>query len=213
MTPCRRWSRTRASDSASERYAPREIRFHGWRETRLGFTPRYTRTADDLGARALEGIGKAEYWCPDGVAVLNLAPVSPVRPRPGQPWEGEPADSIVRHLLFLERVWNRAHESADTTALWSLFAGDITVQVPEMPVMRRSDLMRFWRSGRSTISVYSTTDLRVRAAGDSNVVEGLLTRQRDFSGRARVDVWRFRKTYAIRDGRWRVVRYVAVLAR
>ncbi len=61
------------------------------------------------------------------------------------------------------------------------------------------------------ISLYDTTDLHCVSDGDSNTVTGLLTRRRNFDGRMREDVWRFRKTYALRDGRWRVVRYVATV--
>jgi len=200
----------RARHARNERLVLREIAFTVSTENRLGFRPYFTRSADDLGTRPLEGLGKAEYRCGRGIVVLNMAPAAGMSPKPGEREPGAPADSIARHLRFLEGVWNSAHIRGDTAALFPLFADDIVVEVPGMAAMRKDDLLRFWRSGRSGIVGYETTLIRVRSAGSVNVVEGLLTRRRNFGERLQEDVWRFRKTYALRGDRWRVVRYVAV---
>jgi hypothetical protein len=55
-----------------------QVTFYGWRGARLGFMPYYTRSADDLGAKPIPGLGKAEYWCRLGIRVLNLAPKNQV---------------------------------------------------------------------------------------------------------------------------------------
>jgi ketosteroid isomerase-like protein len=129
---------------------------------------------------------------------------------PAEPLPMQAADSI--ELLRLEAAWNRAHVSSDTAALAGLWADDLVVAVPEMPVMSKMDLLRFWRSGRSAITRYETSDLRVRLYGDAAVVTGHLSRERNFNGRTVSDAWRFTKVYARRDGRWQVVAYHASVA-
>jgi hypothetical protein len=58
-----------------ERMTVQEVRFTGWRGQVLHFDPIYfTRSADDLGDKALPGVGKGGYWCRQGVWFLHLAP-------------------------------------------------------------------------------------------------------------------------------------------
>ena len=115
------------------------------------------------------------------------------------------ADSV--DLLRLESVWNDAHVRGDTVALSNLWAEELVVTVPEMPVMSKADLLRFWRSGRSVISRYETSELRIRVYADAAVVTGRLRRERNFNGRLVADDWRFTKVYVRRGGRWQVVAY------
>jgi hypothetical protein len=63
----------------NERFALDSIHFYGWRGVQLGFMPYYRRSAGDLGAGPLGGLGKAAYECPGGIRVLNLAPRVQVR--------------------------------------------------------------------------------------------------------------------------------------
>jgi hypothetical protein len=63
-----------------ERFTLEGVRFYGWRGRALGFMPYYQRSADDLGPAPRAGVGKAEYHCGRGVAVLNLAPRPPFDP-------------------------------------------------------------------------------------------------------------------------------------
>jgi hypothetical protein len=51
-------------------------------------------------------------------------------------------------LERLERVWNEAHEQGDASALDALWAPDLAVTVPGMPVMGKADSLAIWRSGR-----------------------------------------------------------------
>ena len=132
-------------------------------------------------------------------AVLQLGGAPPVQDR----------DSL--ELLRLEGVWNQAHVQGDTTTLAGLWAEDLVVTVPEMPVMSRADLLGFWRSGRSRITRYETTDLRVRVYANTAVVTGRLARERNFNGRVVTDDWRFMKVYVRRAGRWQVVAYQATV--
>jgi hypothetical protein len=58
-----------------ERMTVQEVKFDGWRGKVLQWDPIYfTRSADDLGDKALPGIGKGGYWCGQGVWYLHLAP-------------------------------------------------------------------------------------------------------------------------------------------
>jgi len=117
------------------------------------------------------------------------------------------ADSL--ELLRLETVWNRAHVEADTVALARLWTDDLEVTVPEMPPMSKADLLRFWRSGRSAIARYETSEVHVKLYGDAAVVTGRLRRERNFNGSLLTDDWRFTKAYVRRRGQWQVAAYHA----
>ena len=66
-----------------EHIAVQEVAFNGWRGNGLEFGPIYfLRTAADLGNKALFGIGKGEYWCGQGISVLNTAPRPAFDPGP-----------------------------------------------------------------------------------------------------------------------------------
>lgn len=66
-----------------ERMTVQEVTFNGWRGRVLQFGPIYfTRSADDLGDKALPGIGKGGYWCGQGVWYLHLAPRPAIDPGP-----------------------------------------------------------------------------------------------------------------------------------
>ena len=65
----------RARARQHERIAIEEVTFNEWRGDGLEFGPiLFLRSADDLGRRALPGIGKGEYWCGKGISILNTAP-------------------------------------------------------------------------------------------------------------------------------------------
>ena len=58
-----------------ERIAIQEVKFNGWHGRVLELDPIYfTRSANDLGDKPLRGIGKAGYWCGQGVWYIHLAP-------------------------------------------------------------------------------------------------------------------------------------------
>ena len=137
---------------------------------------------------------------------IGLATVTgPVRADPSQSSQG--ADSTV--FVQLEGVWNRAHLTGDTTALAALWIDDLVVVVPEMPLMSKAELLGFWRSGRSNITRYETSALRIRIYADVALVVGLLSRERNFNGRIISDRWQFTKVYVRRPGRWQVASYHA----
>jgi ketosteroid isomerase-like protein len=124
---------------------------------------------------------------------------------------GQPAPQAPDTTVFLEleTTWNTAHIQGDTIALARLWADDMTITVPEMPMMTKAEVFRFWRSGRSTITRYETSDLRVRLYASTAIVTGRLIRERDFNGRQLVDDWQFTKVYVRRQHRWQVVAYQA----
>lgn len=123
-----------------------------------------------------------------------------------------PATTDTSELTRLERVWNDAHLRGDAAALESLFADELIVTVPEMPVMTKADILGFWRSGRTAIAKYDTSGVTVRVFGEAAVVSGRLQRTRDFNGRVLSDDWQFTKTYVRRSGRWQVVAFHASTA-
>ena len=59
-------------------------------------------------------------------------------------------ESDTRELQQLEKVWNEAHEQGNGDALEPLWADDMEIDVPRMPVMTRSDALKFAHSGRMT---------------------------------------------------------------
>lgn len=118
-------------------------------------------------------------------------------------------DADVKELERLETVWNEAHEHGDSDALEALWADDLEVAVPKMPVMGKAEVLGFARSGRMKFLHYSTSEVRVRVYGDAAVVTGRLERTRTLNGKEISDDWRFTKTYVRETGKWRVVSFHA----
>lgn len=118
-------------------------------------------------------------------------------------------DADVKELERLETVWNQAHERGDSDALEALWADDLEVAVPKMPVMTKAEVLGFARSGRMKFLHYETSNLRVRVYGDAGVVTGRLQRTRALNGTEVSDDWRFTKTYVRETGKWRVVSFHA----
>jgi len=121
----------------------------------------------------------------------------------------QPDTPEVKELIRLESVWNEAHEKGDASALEKLWADDLEVTVPRMPVMSKSDVLGFARSGRMKFQRYQTSDLKVRVYGDAAVVSGRLQRTRTLNDKTVNDDWRFTKLYVRREGRWQVVAFHA----
>ena len=118
-------------------------------------------------------------------------------------------DADVRELQRLETVWNEAHERGDVDALEALWADDIEVAVPKMPVMTKADVLKFARSGRMKFLSYRTSDIKVRVYDNAAVVTGRLQRTRTINGQEISDDWRFTKTYVRESQKWRVVAFHA----
>ena len=118
-------------------------------------------------------------------------------------------DADVRELQRLETVWNEAHEHGDADVLEALWADDMEVAVPKMPVMTKADVLKFARSGRMKFLSYKTSDIRVRVYDNAAVVTGRLQRTRSMNGQDISDDWRFTKTYVREAGQWRVVSFHA----
>ena len=118
-------------------------------------------------------------------------------------------DADVRELERLEKVWNEAHEHGDADALEALWADDLEVAAPRMPVLNKADAVRFARSGRMKFLLYRTSDLRVRVYENAAVVTGRLQRTRILNDKETSDDWRFSKMYVRDAHRWRVVAFHA----
>lgn len=115
----------------------------------------------------------------------------------------------VKELLRLESVWNDAHQNGDATALDKLWADDLEVTVPKMPVMSKADVLGFARSGRMKFERYQTSEVKVRVYGDAAVVSGRLQRTRTLNGKTLDDNWNFLKVYVRHNSRWQVVAFQA----
>ncbi len=124
------------------------------------------------------------------------------------PQQNQNAD-VVKELMKLETVWNEAHQNGDADALDKLWADDLEVTVPKMPVMSKTDVLGFAKSGRMKFQRYQTSDVKVRVYGDAAVVSGHLLRTRTLSGKTIDDNWNFLKVYVKREGRWQVVAFQA----
>jgi hypothetical protein len=118
-------------------------------------------------------------------------------------------ESDIYELERLEIVWNEAHEHGDADALEKLWADDMEVAVPKMPVLTKADALKFARSGRMKFLSYRTSDIRVRVYDNAAVVTGRLQRTRSMNGQQISDDWRFTKTYVHEAGQWRVVSFHA----
>ena len=118
-------------------------------------------------------------------------------------------DADVRELQRLETVWNEAHERGDADALEKLWADDIEVAVPRMPVLTKSEALKFARSGRMKFLTYRTSDIRVRVYDNAAVVTGRLQRTRSMNGQEISDDWRFTKAYIRDSQQWRVISFHA----
>jgi ketosteroid isomerase-like protein len=111
----------------------------------------------------------------------------------------------LKELARLESVWNESHLRSDAAALDQLWADDLVVTVPDMPLMDKNEALQFVRSGRMKFKRYQTSDLRTRVYGDTAVVTGQLARERESASKEFEDDWRFTKVYVRRKGRWQVV--------
>jgi ketosteroid isomerase-like protein len=118
-------------------------------------------------------------------------------------------DTDVRELESLEKVWNEAHEHGDADALEALWADDMEVAVPKMPVLTKADAEKFARSGRMKFLRYQTSDIRIRVYDNAAVVTGRLQRTRSVNGQETSDDWRFTKVYVREAKKWRVVSFHA----
>jgi hypothetical protein len=78
-------------------------------------------------------------------AALTAAPVNPAQ---------SAGTTDTQQLDRLEQVWNTAHEQGDADALQQLWADDLEVAVPRMPVMTKTQALNFARSG-PTVTVPS----------------------------------------------------------
>ncbi len=117
--------------------------------------------------------------------------------------------SDIHELERLETVWNVAHEQGDADALDGLWADDLEVAVPHMPLMTKAGALSFARSGRMKFLSYQTSEIRVRVYDNAAVVSGRLQRARSMNGREISDDWRFTKVYVREAHKWRVVSFHA----
>ena len=93
------------------------------------------------------------------------------------------AESDTTKLQRLEKIWNESHERGDADALDALWADDMEVVVPKMPLMQKADVLKFARSGRMKFLRYRTSNIRIRLYDNAAVVTGRLQRTRSMNGR------------------------------
>jgi ketosteroid isomerase-like protein len=122
---------------------------------------------------------------------------------------GAETESDKTELLRLEKVWNDAHLNGNAEALEAIWADDLTVIVPKMQVLTKTDALAFARSGKMKFQKYETTDIQSRIYGDTAIVTGRLQRTRTMNDKEISDDWRFTKVYIRSSGKWRVVSWQA----
>jgi ketosteroid isomerase-like protein len=115
------------------------------------------------------------------------------------------SEADIKELTRLEQVWNDAHLRGDAAALEKLWAEDLFVTIPDMPVMNKEESLAIWKAGKMKFDIYKTSDIRIKVYGNSAVVTGQLVRIRDSKSTKFEDDWRFTKVYVRREGRWQVV--------
>lgn len=120
-----------------------------------------------------------------------------------------PKDADRGEIARLERVWNEAHLRGDADTLDRLWAEDLEVAVPKMPVMKKKELVEFVRSGRMKFSAYNTSEVNIRIFGQGAIVTGRLQRKRTINGNEVADDWRFTKVYVRGANGWRVASFHA----
>jgi ketosteroid isomerase-like protein len=118
-------------------------------------------------------------------------------------------DATKAELQKLEKTWNDAHIAGDAAALDSLWADDLVVTVPKMPMFDKKQSLAIWKTGKMKFNRYETSGLGFRVFGDTAVVTGALVRERNFMGKDIHEDWRFTKVYVKQDGKWRVVAWHA----
>ena len=111
----------------------------------------------------------------------------------------------LKELARLEAAWNEAQLRGDADALDRLWAEDLVVTVPDMPLMDKPESLAAVRSGKVKFQRYQTSDIRMRVYRDTAVVTGQLQRVREPASKEFEDDWRFTKVYVRRKGRWQVV--------
>jgi hypothetical protein len=123
--------------------------------------------------------------------------------------QGTSEAEVRAELARLEDVWNQAHLHGDAEALDRIWADDLEVAVPQMPVWNKAELVAFVRSGRMKFLRYETSDVHIRIYGAAAVVTGRLQRKRAMGQREVDDDWRFTKVYVRGSDGWRVVAFHA----
>ena len=141
------------------------------------------------------------------VLVCICCAVATAQQMPVRQGPSETADH--KELTRLEDVWNQAHLHGDAEALERIWADDLQVAVPQMPVWNKMTLVAFVRSGQMKFSRYETSDLHIRTYGATAVVTGRLQRKRVMGDREVSDDWRFTKVYIRGGDGWRVVAFHA----
>lgn len=115
----------------------------------------------------------------------------------------------VRELQRLKLSGMKPTSTGMQIPLEGLWADDMEIAVPKMPVLTESDVLKFARSGTMKLLSYRTSGIHVRVYGDAAVVTGRLQRTRSMNGQEISDDWRFTTTYIRESQKWRVVAFHA----
>src|SRR5205823_555690 len=97
--------------------------------------------------------------------------------------EDKRSAAVQTELQRLEKMWNDAHLAADAATLDSLWADQLVVTVPKMPIFNKAQSLAIWKTGRMKFKRYETSGLAYKIFGDTAVVTGALIRERKFMER------------------------------
>ena len=124
---------------------------------------------------------------------------------------GAATEEVVPGVKFaeLEIRWNNAHLNADVGELSALWSEEMTIVVPSMEPMSKSQALKFWEIVPVKFQIYETEVMSTREFGEMAIVLGRLHRERAFGEERAEDHWLFTKVYHLEKGQWRVVSYQA----
>jgi ketosteroid isomerase-like protein len=112
-------------------------------------------------------------------------------------------------FMLLEKIWNDAHLKGDTTTLSKLWADDIIIIVPRMPVFSKKDVLSMYKRVAVHFTVYESSNISVRKFNNMAIVTGIIHRVRQFGEKKAEEHWQFTKIYQKTDKEWYVISFQA----
>jgi len=129
-----------------------------------------------------------------GLALMGLL-IAP------QSWAQAPSPA-EQELVRLEHSWKQAVVNRDVSALKRLYAEEYVSTDQEGMVWNKADDIAIDTAGLFRLASYQFDDMKVRLAGNTAVVTGLLSTKGTLNGITIGSASRFTDVFVKRDGRW-----------